>query len=108
MGHARREKGTAVLKLVSTLGADRTFDPETIQILVAAFDEAWKTVHTSGAPFASERYVETARQVLAKSIIDEATRGERDSHALSRSALLRLAHSNLKSEPRIDPRNYSN
>jgi hypothetical protein len=75
-GYTPREKGAAVLKLVSTLGADRDFDPETLLILVGAFDDAWKAVETSGAPFASERYAETARQILAKSIIDDATRGQ--------------------------------
>jgi hypothetical protein len=89
-----------MLRLVSTLGADRDFDPETIQVLVEAFDDAWKTVHASGAPFASERYVEIVREILAKSIIDDATRGQRDRHELSQSALLRLAQSNLKSKPR--------
>jgi hypothetical protein len=96
-----------MLKLVSTLGADRTFDPETLQILVDAFDEAWKTVQVSGTPFVSERYIETARQILAKSIIDDATHGQRDPHELSQSALLKLAQSNLRGKPRIDPRNNS-
>lgn len=87
-----------MLKLVSTLGADRDFDA--IQILVVAFDDAWKVIQASGAPFASERYVEIARGILAKSTIDEATRGERDQHKLSQSALLKPAQSNLKGKPR--------
>ena len=93
------EYGAAVLKLVSTLGGDRDFDPETIEILVDAFDEAWKAVQASGTLFTSERYVEIARQALAKSIIEDATRGERDQHKLSQSALLKLAQSNLKVRP---------
>ena len=88
-----------MLRLVSALGADRVFDPETIQILVDAFDEAWKAVQASGTPFVSERSVEIARQILAKSIIDDATRGNRDLHELSQSALLKLAQSNLKVRP---------
>jgi hypothetical protein len=55
-----------MLKLVSTLGADRDFDPETIQILVGAFDDAWKVVQASGAPFASERYVEICTWNIGK------------------------------------------
>ncbi len=88
-----------MLRLVSTLGADRVFDPETIQILVDAFDAAWKTVQASGPPFVSERSIEIARQILAKSIIEDATRGERDQHELSQSALVKLAQSNLKVRP---------
>jgi hypothetical protein len=89
-----------VLKLVSELAADRVFDPETIQILVAAFDEAWQAVQTSGAYFASERQVEKTRLSLAKSIIDDATHGGRDPHELSQAALLKLAQSDLKAAPR--------
>jgi hypothetical protein len=88
-----------VLKLVSALGADRVFDPETIQILVDAFDEAWKSVQASETAFISERYVEIARQILAKSIIEDATRGEHDQHTLSQSALVKLAQANLKVRP---------
>ncbi len=88
-----------MLKLVSKLGADRVFDPETIKILVDAFDEAWKTIQESAIPFASERSMEIARQILAKNIIDDATHGERNPHALSQSALLKLAQSNPKVRP---------
>ena len=88
-----------MLRLVSALGADRVFDPETIQILVDAFDAAWKTVQASGTPFVSERSVEIARQILAKSIIEDATRGKRDQQELSQSALVKLAQSNLKVRP---------
>jgi hypothetical protein len=95
MGYGRGE-GVAMRKLVSTLGADGVFDPETIEILVRAFEDAWKAVQTSGAPFAEERYVEIARQVLAKSIIGDARRGELDPQQLTQSALLVLAKSNLK------------
>jgi hypothetical protein len=93
-------KGTAVLRLVSELGAHRVFDPETIQILVDAFDDAWKGIQASGAILASERHVENARLILAKSIIDDATHGERDPYKLSQSALLKLAQSTLKNAPR--------
>ncbi len=108
MGIPRFNLSGKCSKLVSTLGADRAFDPETIQILVAAFDEAWETVQASSTPFASERYVEIALQILAKNIIEDATRGERDRPELSQSALLKLAQSNLTGKPGINPRNNSN
>ena len=79
-----------MLKLVSTLGADRVFDPETIQILVGAFDEAWKTVQASATHFVSERHVEIARQIIAKSIIDDAARGKHDQHELAHTALVKF------------------
>ena len=94
--HGFRGRGVAVLKLVSALGADRVFDPETIQILVNAIDEAWKTFQASSTPFASGRSAENARHILAKSIIEDATHGERDRHELSQSAILKLAQSNQR------------
>jgi hypothetical protein len=85
-----------VRKLVGALGADGVFDPETIHILVGAFDAAWEAVQTSGAPVASERYIEFVRQILAKNIIENAKHGERNQHLLTQSALLILAKTNLK------------
>jgi hypothetical protein len=86
----------------------RAFDPETIQILIAAFDEAWKAVQASSVPFRSERYVDFARQILAKNIIDDATHGQRDQHELTQSALLKLAQANFASKTHLDPRNNLN
>ena len=83
-------------KLVSTLGADGVFDPETIQILVGAFDSAWASVQTSGSPLTSERYSEIARQILAKNIIENAKTGERNQHLLTQSALFILAKTDLE------------
>ena len=80
-------------KLVSALGADGVFDPETIHILVGAFDAAWEAVQTSGAPTG---YIEFVRQILAKSIIENAKHGERNQHLLTQSALLILAKTSLK------------
>ena len=43
--------------------ASGVFEPETISILVGAFDDAWKSVLSSGAPFAEERYQQIAREI---------------------------------------------
>lgn len=40
-----------MLTLVSTLGVDRVFDPETIQILVGAFDEGLEDCSSEQYPF---------------------------------------------------------
>lgn len=94
-----------MLKLVSTLVADKVFDPETSQTLVDVFNHAWNAVQTSGTTFTSEQYVEIARQILAKSIVEDAARGERDPHELCQSALLKLAQSNLKGRSRAPLQN---
>ena len=81
-----------------TSNAEGVFDPEAINILVGAFDDAWQSLTASGAPFAEERYRDNARLILAKHIIELARLGERDKRRLTEGALLELAHSNLKAD----------
>ena len=49
--------------------ADGAFYPEEVQILVAAFDDAWSRLQSSHAPFAEEAYAPAAQEILAKHII---------------------------------------
>jgi hypothetical protein len=88
--------GAAMRGLIDTQGAGGVFDPETVDILVGAFDDAWKSVQSSGAPFAAQQYTDIVRNILAKQIIDEARKGERNRRQLSQAALLQLSRSNLK------------
>jgi hypothetical protein len=64
------------------------FDPETIDIMIRTFDEAWERVQRSGARFDGQ--IGAARNALAKYIVDMARAGERDRQHLIDSALLRL------------------
>ena len=82
-------------EFIEALGAGAAFDPDTVQILVGAFDDAWASLLNSDAPFA-ENHSETARDILARHIIEAAKNGERDQHKLSEGALLQLAGPNLK------------
>jgi hypothetical protein len=84
-------------EFIKESGAEGIFDSATLKILVGAFDDAWKSLQTSGAPFAAENYTATARNVLAKYIIEAAKSGERDRHRLSEGALLQLARTKLRS-----------
>ncbi len=84
-------------EFIKESGAERIFDPVTLKVLVGAFDDAWKSLQTSGAPFAAENYTATARNVLARHIIEAAKSGERDRHRLSEGALLQLARTKLRS-----------
>jgi len=76
------------------------FDDNEVRILVDAFDQAWKAVEESGAPFASEGQVSATRERLALRIIEIAQLGERDPNRLRDDALLYLARTNLKSTGR--------
>jgi len=82
----------AMLRKLSDLGEEAAFSPIEVRILVAAFDAAWEADRASGAPFADPIYQETAREVIAKFIIQAAKSGERDERALTEGALLQLAN----------------
>ncbi len=71
--------------------ANSSFDPEAIEILSAAFDDAWAQLKASNSEFARPAYERGAREILAKCIIETAQRGERDRRKLCESALKFLA-----------------
>ncbi len=45
--------------------ANASFDPETVETLSAAFDDAWEQIKQSGSTFARPAYERGAREVLA-------------------------------------------
>jgi ABC-type nitrate/sulfonate/bicarbonate transport system substrate-binding protein len=65
-----------------------TFDPETVDFLVRALDDAWRYVEAEGVPLNGQERL--AREALAKYIIDAAAAGERDHQRLVENALLRF------------------
>ena len=67
-----------------TVFAGKAFDPETLKILEAAFDEAWAFVLKSGAQAVS-------RETLAQCVLEAAEEGERDPQRLLEAALKLLA-----------------
>jgi hypothetical protein len=64
-----RESGRVVMHGFIKRFADGAFYPEEVQILVAAFDDAWSGLQSSHAPFAEEAYASAAQEILAKHII---------------------------------------
>ena len=75
------------------------FDPDAVDILITAFDAACQSIKASGAHL-SDKQIELTRPILAKYIIEQARRGERDQCRLRDGALLHLAQSNLRYPPR--------
>jgi hypothetical protein len=73
------------------------FEPEEILILVGAFDKAWQSVLATGAEF--DGNAESIRAILAKHIIESASRGKFNQKRLCRAALDHLAVS-LPDAPR--------
>jgi hypothetical protein len=88
-----------MLQLLAKHALAGAFADNEVRILVDAFDQAWKAVQDSGAPFASEAQVSATRERLALRIIEIAQLGERDPNRLRDDALLYLAR-NLKSTGR--------
>ena len=86
-----------MLEHLAKSGHEGVFSPEEIRILVAAFDAAWAPAKASGAPITEDRYRDTARNTLAKSIIQVAIDGERDERRLKDAALLALSKTSLRS-----------
>jgi hypothetical protein len=82
--------------------ADGAFDPGVLSILEDAFEDAWRRVQASKAPYTNEEYALAGRTILAKYIINQAKAGERDSRWLADSALLYLSRQKLSRTPPSD------
>jgi hypothetical protein len=73
------------------------FRPEEVLILVGAFDNAWQSVLASGVRLDGD--AEPIRALLAKHIIESASRGELNQKRLCQDALDHMAM-NLLNAPR--------
>jgi len=82
--------------------ADGAIDPAVISILEDAFEDAWRRVQASNAPYGTDEYAAAGRAILAKHIIQAAKEGERDPRWLADSALLYLARQRLSRTPPND------
>ncbi len=69
------------------------FDPEFIETLVSAYEDAWQKIEISGSAFASPRYRRAAQEIVAKRIIETAQRGELEPAHLAEDAVAYLAQS---------------
>jgi hypothetical protein len=67
------------------------FDPEFVSILVAALDDAWRSIDVTKALNIPGSSPEALREILAKHIIDMAKTGERDQKRLRDGAVSRLS-----------------
>lgn len=86
------EEGSAAMSIVPLL-AQSAFDPEFIETLVSAYEDAWQELEKSGSTFASPRYRRAAQEIVAKRIIEMAQRGERERTQLAKDAAAYLIRS---------------
>jgi hypothetical protein len=75
----------AILEFVRSESA--VFDPETVQILAYALDDAWACIEKAGSRYARPAYSRGMREVVAKRIIEMAQRGVRDQEQLAADAV---------------------
>jgi hypothetical protein len=73
--------------------AQSAFEPEMIDFLVSVYEAAWKKVEQSGSKLASPGYQRAAQEIVAKRIIENAQRGERDPGELADDAVAFLKRS---------------
>ena len=79
--------------------ANGVFAPEVTSILEDAFEDAWRRLQASKAPYGTEEYATAGRTILAQYIISAAKAGERDPHWLADSAILYLSQQKLSRTP---------
>jgi hypothetical protein len=75
------------------------FRPDEISVLEDAFEDAWRRITSSKAPWASDDYSAAGQTILARYIITMAKGGERDAKWLSDSAVLFLSQQRLTRAP---------
>jgi hypothetical protein len=69
--------------MAQVIPSDASFDPETVNLLSDAFEQAWRKVQTSGNRLARPGYANVMREVMAKHIFNLAEYGERETRANS-------------------------
>ena len=75
----------AILEFVRSESA--VFDPETVQVLASALDDAWARIEKAGSRFARPAYSRVMREVVAKRIIEMAQHGVTDQEKLAADAV---------------------
>ena len=77
--------------IVELVRPQAAFDPETVAVLVTAFNEAWERLRRSGSECARPAYARAMQEVVARRIFEMAQQGIRDTRELADNALSFLA-----------------
>ena len=63
------------------------FEPESVQVLASALDDAWPRIEKAGSRYARPGYPRAMREVVAKRIIEMAQHGVTDQEKLAADAV---------------------
>jgi hypothetical protein len=80
-----------MVEILKYVQAETVFDPETIEVLASAFDDAWDRIQKSGSRFARPGYSRATREVIARRIVEMAQQGVKDPQRLIDDAVRFLA-----------------
>ena len=80
-----------MVEILKFIQPETAFDPESIQVLASALDDAWDRIQKSGSRFARPAYSHAMREVIAKRIIEMAQRGAKDPQTLADDAVRFIA-----------------
>ena len=87
-----------MVEILKFIRPEMAFDPEFIQVLASALDDAWDRIEKSDSRFAGPASSRAMREVIAKRIIEMAQRGAKDPQTLADDAV-RFLTANYKDEP---------
>ena len=80
-----------MVEILKFIQPETAFDPESIQVLASALDDAWDRIQKSGSRLARPAYSHAMREVIAKRIIEMAQRGANDPQTLADDAVRFIA-----------------
>ncbi len=86
-----------MIDILEFVQPETVFDPETIQVLASAFDDAWDRLQKSGSRFARPGYSRAMREVIARHIIEMAQQGVTDPRTLAEESV-RFVSANYKDD----------
>jgi len=89
-----------MVEILKFIRPEIAFDPESIQVLASALDDACDRIEKSDSQLAGPTSSRTMRKVIAKRIIEMAQRGAKDPQTLADDAVRFFAANNdLSKQP---------
>jgi hypothetical protein len=76
-----------MVEFLKFVAKQTSFDPELVEVLASALDDAWCRIEKSGSRLARAGYARAMREVIAKHIIEAAQQGMNDPVVLADDAV---------------------
>jgi hypothetical protein len=76
-----------MVEFLKFVAKQTSFDPELVEVLASALDDAWCRIEKSGSRLARAGYARAMREVIAKHIIEAAQQGMNDPVVLADEAV---------------------